>query len=486
MILQNFCIRLLVAFCKFIRRPQQQAMQEVKDFLFLDSLGLTTVYNYYRDMLTHDDIVPTFYHKGPYFNMELADALLHDLLINPSLSSHELARRYDAVQSTIYRYIIYSLGFVRSAKLWVPHTLNNSQKKTRQIMAAQLLKILEIAEKTHFHNIITGDETQIYYDTPRKWEYRHPSAPKGTIPKQTQGDRKVMFTVFFSGAGVKLLHACLPNTTMDGDKFSHEVLEALQLQCEKDMEDEDPVVFEQCYNEIMAILEQNQEERDTSAAEKKDEQLEIHPKPTSYVPITPTFQQLMRLNVKYDEKGKFSAQYMEKKVQKEFNKRSKPLFKRPDKPLTESNPFAGTQQKPTKKVTTTNHSTNSELNPLITFGKPCKRTDQVRVDNLRELTAEEVERINISTAKTRSGRERKPPSKLKDCVDFDEDSSGPESCADMRLADNPETPLSFPASPSQIITSSSQTTESTAQKSSVTSSSSSASASSAGRKPSAS
>jgi len=59
-------------------------------------------------------------------------------------------------------YILHNkLNLYKVCAKWVPHVLTEENKKNRVEISKQLLKILE----NGFQNIVTGDETWIYYFT---------------------------------------------------------------------------------------------------------------------------------------------------------------------------------------------------------------------------------------------------------------------------------------------------------------------------------
>ena len=52
---------------------------------------------------------------------------------------------------------------------WIPHLLTDEQKKTPRVtMAKKLLKMYPKYSKKVFDNIVTGDETWVYYFEPKR------------------------------------------------------------------------------------------------------------------------------------------------------------------------------------------------------------------------------------------------------------------------------------------------------------------------------
>ena len=51
---------------------------------------------------------------------------------------------------------------------WIPHLLTDEQKKTRVTMAKKLHKMYPKYSIKAFGNIVTGDETWVYYFEPKR------------------------------------------------------------------------------------------------------------------------------------------------------------------------------------------------------------------------------------------------------------------------------------------------------------------------------
>lgn len=88
---------------------------------------------------------------------------------------------------------------------WVPHLLTTEQKNTRVKMAKELLAKYKNCDKRKISNIVTGDETWIYYFEPQRkidnkmWIQRNGARP--IIAKRCQSAKKVLYAIFFNSSG---------------------------------------------------------------------------------------------------------------------------------------------------------------------------------------------------------------------------------------------------------------------------------------------
>ena len=100
-------------------------------------------------------------------------------------------------------YILHNeLNLHKVCAKWVPHVLTEENKKNRVEISKQLLEILE----NGFQNIVTGDETWIYYftvsskESNKTWVEVRANRPQ--ITRIAQNSKKQMFCIFFSTDGI--------------------------------------------------------------------------------------------------------------------------------------------------------------------------------------------------------------------------------------------------------------------------------------------
>lgn len=77
----------------------------------------------------------------------------------PYSSLRYIANILNSNESTIYRYITLYLHKKYVHTRWIPHSLNDAQKKSRVEGAKELLSVLLSCQKENWRNIITGDSS---------------------------------------------------------------------------------------------------------------------------------------------------------------------------------------------------------------------------------------------------------------------------------------------------------------------------------------
>ena len=85
---------------------------------------------------------------------------------------------------------------------WIPNLLTDEQKKTRVTMAKRLLKMYPKYSKKAFDNIVTGDETWVYYFEPKRkvdnriWATKNARRP--SIVKTNTNGKEGIVCYFFT------------------------------------------------------------------------------------------------------------------------------------------------------------------------------------------------------------------------------------------------------------------------------------------------
>jgi histone-lysine N-methyltransferase SETMAR len=89
-------------------------------------------------------------------------------------------------------------------------------------------QVLLDAAKTSFRYLLTGDESWLFWNTAPRARWLKRGTPRPLFWKQSIGEKKTLFTVFFSGERF-WVEKYLPRTvTMTGATFVHSVLEPLR------------------------------------------------------------------------------------------------------------------------------------------------------------------------------------------------------------------------------------------------------------------
>ena len=88
---------------------------------------------------------------------------------------------------------------------WIPHLLTDDQKRSRVDKAKSLLKKYPKYSKKAFDNLVTGDETWVYFFEPKRkcsnriWATKNARRP--SIAKRIRSVRKVLYVILFDNKG---------------------------------------------------------------------------------------------------------------------------------------------------------------------------------------------------------------------------------------------------------------------------------------------
>ena len=129
-------------------------------------------------------------------------------------SSHEILRRH--------------LDMKKICARWVPHILTDEQKQKRVDAARILLDRYGHGNQQLLNNIVTGDETWIYYYEPPSREMNKVWLQKGgkkpTVAKRSRSVKKVLYTIFFDTSGIVLQTPTPQGTSVTGKYYSTQIL----------------------------------------------------------------------------------------------------------------------------------------------------------------------------------------------------------------------------------------------------------------------
>ena len=103
----------------------------------------------------------------------LADEISKIIDDDPYLSCKKIATTVSASRMTVKRIITEDLNMFRLNAKWIPHELTDANKKSRVEGAANMLSAIKNLSSRQRANVVTGDETWICFENPRKsmWGY---------------------------------------------------------------------------------------------------------------------------------------------------------------------------------------------------------------------------------------------------------------------------------------------------------------------------
>ena len=114
----------------------------------------------------------------------------------------EIADRVGIRSSSALRELHNDLGLHELSARWIPNILSDQNKGARLDYAQKLLKVYKNCDKRRIAEIVTGDETWIYFFEPHRKSQNKIWRPKGASPskiaRRSKSTKKVMYTIFFS------------------------------------------------------------------------------------------------------------------------------------------------------------------------------------------------------------------------------------------------------------------------------------------------
>lgn len=136
-------------------------------------------------------------------------------------TTRQLAHLLEVDHSTIVRRLN-ALGKVWKAGKWVPHKLTEVNKAQRLNTCVSLLARQK--KKSFLHKIVTGDESWIYYESPkRKKHWLNPGTPAPAQPKPNLHRKKALLCVWWDLKGI-LYYELLPEgQTVNADLYSNQL-----------------------------------------------------------------------------------------------------------------------------------------------------------------------------------------------------------------------------------------------------------------------
>ena len=140
------------------------------------------------------------------------------------ITTRELADLADISKERVSHILNNELFMRKVCAKWVPYHLTDENKRKRVDLSRELLDLL----KNGCHNVVTGDETWIYFFTTsnkennKEWIRKGENRPQ--IARTARNSKKRMFCVFFSVDGVVASKVVPKGATVNGSFYVGEVL----------------------------------------------------------------------------------------------------------------------------------------------------------------------------------------------------------------------------------------------------------------------
>ncbi|KAI6655666.1 Transposase [Oopsacas minuta] len=153
------------------------------------------------------------------------------------ITVNQFEQSMEILSGAIHTILTTELGYQSICGKWVPHKLSENQRLARLNIAKKLFETYENCDSLRLTEIITGDETWVYYSKPySKYEKRtclRSDEQPAEIPRPDFRKSKIMCTIFFSSHGVVLQLPCESCKAVTATFFTEQVLPNLIKNIEK-------------------------------------------------------------------------------------------------------------------------------------------------------------------------------------------------------------------------------------------------------------
>lgn len=134
---------------------------------------------------------------------------------DPYITARQIAKNTDISISTVLSILTNDLGYNYRYLRWVPHILSDEMKIQRVIQSKEILRTLQTAKRSHFSNILSGDESWFLYTTYPRGRWVLAGEDPGERLKPSHFQKKTMVTIFIKKNGTFFVEL-LPQ----GEKFN--------------------------------------------------------------------------------------------------------------------------------------------------------------------------------------------------------------------------------------------------------------------------
>ena len=196
--------------------------------------GRSTVFRWYQHFASGKSSVEDNRGKGrkPTVVTDKLTASVKQIVDeDPRISLEQIAYILQSTSSSVYRCLKYKLGYTKVCARWIPHMLTEENKRQRVAFSREQLRKFDQQDKRRLDEIITGDETWIYFYEPERKQQTRAWVKKGTkgpqIVKKSKSAYKVLYTMFFNTKGVLLQKPCQKGKTITGKYYKEEILKKL-------------------------------------------------------------------------------------------------------------------------------------------------------------------------------------------------------------------------------------------------------------------
>lgn len=138
---------------------------------------------------------------------------------DPLSSARHIARTLGISPTTVIDRLHNDLHMKCYLTRWVPHHLSLEQKKNRLDISKEMLQVLRNEQRTHFHNVITGDESWFLFEYVQGSQWVLSKEDLITKTRKTNMQKKIMLSIFFNSLGPVVIDFLPSGTKFNGEYF---------------------------------------------------------------------------------------------------------------------------------------------------------------------------------------------------------------------------------------------------------------------------
>ena len=223
-------LRELLLFAFNSKKTAAKARQMIVETYGEASINERTCRYWFQRFKMGDFSIEDKTHPGKEKKFE--DPELEALLDEDSCQTQqELAYSLGVTQQAI-SHRLRSMGMVQKQGSWLPYELKPRNVEGRFFTCQQLLRRQQ--RKSFLHRIITGDETWIHYDNPkRKKSWGYPGHATASTPKPNIHGSKLMLCIWWDQIGVVYYELLQQGQTITGDLYRAQLMSLSQALKEK-------------------------------------------------------------------------------------------------------------------------------------------------------------------------------------------------------------------------------------------------------------
>ena len=213
-------IRHCLLFMFKLGKSAAEARQCITEAYGNDSVGASTCREWFAKFKKGDFELKDKERSGRPPNLK-TDKLEELLKEDASQTTRELAEKLEVNQSTVVRRL-QTLGNIQKLGKWVPHEL--TEKNIGQRLNTSLFLLARHRKESFLDKIVTGDETWIYYQNPKRRKLCLDSGqPSTSQPKRNLLGKKVLFCVWWDLKGILYYELLEPEQTVNVKRYSEQL-----------------------------------------------------------------------------------------------------------------------------------------------------------------------------------------------------------------------------------------------------------------------